>query len=80
MHASATGSCSHSATDPAIVIPCPDWRKPKRAVETEELVQVGDPIDVKILRVDIEERKIGLSKKQVSDAENSAPAETSSES
>ncbi len=48
----------------------------------EELVQVGDPIDVKILRVDIEERKIGLSKKQVSDSENSAlaeatPAETS---
>jgi small subunit ribosomal protein S1 len=41
----------------------------------EELVQVGDPIDVKILRVDIEERKIGLSKKQVSDSENSAPAE-----
>jgi ribosomal protein S1 len=40
------------------------------------LVQVGDPIDVKILRVDIEERKIGLSKKQVSDSETSAPAET----
>ena len=30
-----------SATDPAIVIPCPDWRKPKRAAETEELVQVA---------------------------------------
>ena len=42
----------------------------------EELFQVGDPIDVKILRVDIEERKIGLSKKQVSDSETSAPAET----
>ena len=42
----------------------------------EELVQVGDPIDVKILRVDIEERKIGLSKKQVSDSEASTPAET----
>ena len=42
----------------------------------EELVQVGDPIDVKILRVDIEERKIGLSKKQVSDSETSATAET----
>ena len=28
---------------------------------------------MKILRVDIEERKIGLSKKQVSDSENSAP-------
>ena len=42
----------------------------------EELVQVGDPIDVKILRVDIEERKIGLSKKQVSDSEASTLAET----
>ena len=31
----------------------------------EELVKVGDPLEVKILRVDIEERKIGLSKKQV---------------
>jgi small subunit ribosomal protein S1 len=46
----------------------------------EELVQVGDPIDVKILRVDIEERKIGLSKKQVAETENSTPAETSSDS
>jgi small subunit ribosomal protein S1 len=44
----------------------------------EELVQVGDPIDVKILRVDIEERKIGLSKKQVSDSETSASPETAS--
>ena len=42
----------------------------------EELVQVGDAIDVKILRVDIDERKIGLSKKQVSESETSAPAET----
>ena len=32
----------------------------------EELVKVGDPIEVKVLRVDTEERKIGLSKKQVS--------------
>jgi small subunit ribosomal protein S1 len=31
----------------------------------EELVKVGDPLEVKILRVDTEERKIGLSKKQV---------------
>ena len=45
----------------------------------EELVQVGDPIDVKILRVDIDERKIGLSRKQVDDAEATAPAESSSE-
>jgi small subunit ribosomal protein S1 len=42
----------------------------------EELVQVGDAIDVKILRVDIDERKIGLSKKQVSESETSAPAES----
>ena len=42
----------------------------------EELVQVGDAIDVKILRVDIEERKIGLSKKQVSESENSVLAES----
>jgi small subunit ribosomal protein S1 len=32
----------------------------------EELVKVGDPIEVKILRVDTDERKIGLSRKQVS--------------
>jgi small subunit ribosomal protein S1 len=31
----------------------------------EELVKVGDPIEVKVLRVDTDERKIGLSKKQV---------------
>jgi small subunit ribosomal protein S1 len=31
----------------------------------EELVNVGDPIEVKILRVDTDERKIGLSKKRV---------------
>jgi len=31
----------------------------------EELVKVGDPLEVKILRVDTDERKIGLSKKQV---------------
>jgi small subunit ribosomal protein S1 len=31
----------------------------------EELVKVGDPVEVKILRVDIDERKIGLSKKRV---------------
>ena len=32
----------------------------------EDLVKVGDPIEVKILRVDTEDRKIGLSKKRVS--------------
>ena len=31
----------------------------------EELVKVGDPLEVKILRVDIDERKIGLSKRRV---------------
>jgi small subunit ribosomal protein S1 len=31
----------------------------------EEVVKVGDKIDVKILRVDPEERKIGLSRKRV---------------
>ena len=31
----------------------------------EELVKVGDPIEVKILRVDTDERKIGLSKRRV---------------
>jgi small subunit ribosomal protein S1 len=28
-------------------------------------VKVGDPIEVKVLRVDTDERKIGLSKKRV---------------
>jgi small subunit ribosomal protein S1 len=31
----------------------------------EEIVKVGDQIEVKILRVDAEERKIGLSRKRV---------------
>lgn len=31
----------------------------------EEIVKVGDPLEVKILRVDTDERKIGLSKKRV---------------
>jgi small subunit ribosomal protein S1 len=31
----------------------------------EELVQVGDPVEVKVLRVDTDERKIGLSRKRV---------------
>ena len=31
----------------------------------EELVKVGDPIEVKILRVDTDDRKIGLSRKRV---------------
>ena len=36
----------------------------------EEVVKVGDKIDVKILRVDIDERKIGLSRKRVEWAED----------
>ncbi|MGA1619125.1 MAG: 30S ribosomal protein S1 [Pirellulales bacterium] len=43
----------------------------------EELVQVGDPIEVKILRVDTDERKIGLSRKQVDSPADEAAAETS---
>ena len=43
----------------------------------EELVQVGDPIEVKILRVDTDERKIGLSRKQVDATADEAAAETS---
>jgi small subunit ribosomal protein S1 len=31
----------------------------------EDVVKVGDPIEVKILRVDTDERKIGLSRKRV---------------
>jgi small subunit ribosomal protein S1 len=31
----------------------------------EQLVNVGDPVEVKVLRVDTDERKIGLSKKRV---------------
>jgi len=31
----------------------------------EAVVQVGDPLEVKVLRVDTDERKIGLSRKRV---------------
>ncbi|MFO0869058.1 MAG: 30S ribosomal protein S1 [Pirellulales bacterium] len=44
----------------------------------EEIVKVGDDIEVKILRVDTDERKIGLSRKRVEwagDAGGQAPAE-----
>ncbi|MFM2094862.1 MAG: hypothetical protein RIS70_1986 [Planctomycetota bacterium] len=43
----------------------------------EEIVKVGEDIEVKILRVDTDERKIGLSRKRVEWAEEpeSAPAE-----
>jgi small subunit ribosomal protein S1 len=39
----------------------------------EEVVKVGEEIEVKILRVDTEERKIGLSRKRVEWAEEQAP-------
>jgi small subunit ribosomal protein S1 len=38
----------------------------------EEIVKVGDQIEVKILRVDTDERKIGLSRKRVEWAEDAA--------
>ena len=41
----------------------------------EEIVQVGEEIEVKILRVDAEERKIGLSRKRVEWAEEDEAAE-----
>ena len=40
----------------------------------EELVKVGDELEVKVLRVDSEERKIGLSKKRVEWAEEQEQA------
>jgi len=42
----------------------------------EEVVNVGDAIEVKILRVDQEERKIGLSRKRVEWAEDAQPAQS----
>jgi small subunit ribosomal protein S1 len=44
----------------------------------EEMVNVGDEIEVKVLRVDTDERKIGLSRKRVDwdeDRERAAAAE-----
>ncbi|MCA9193677.1 MAG: 30S ribosomal protein S1 [Planctomycetales bacterium] len=40
----------------------------------EELVKVGDELEVKVLRVDIDERKIGLSRKRVDWAEEQEEA------
>lgn len=40
----------------------------------EELVKVGDELEVKVLRVDIDERKIGLSRKRVDWAEEQEQA------
>ncbi|WP_417739866.1 30S ribosomal protein S1 [Rosistilla oblonga] len=42
--------------------------------DPEEVVKVGDEIEVKILRVDTEERKIGLSRKRVEWAEDQEEA------
>jgi len=41
----------------------------------EELVKVGDQIEVKVLRVDAAERKIGLSKKRVDWSEEESAQE-----
>ena len=41
----------------------------------EEIVKVGDEIEVKVLRVDTDERKIGLSRKRVDWAEEDAETE-----
>lgn len=50
----------------------------------EEIVKVGDELEVKILRVDTEERKIGLSRKRVewteNDEEGAASGDSSSHS
>ncbi len=45
----------------------------------EEVVKVGDPLEVKILRVDTDERKIGLSKKRVGWSSDREAQETSGE-
>jgi small subunit ribosomal protein S1 len=42
----------------------------------EEIVKVGDEIEVKVLRVDAAERKIGLSRKQIGQAEEEGAEET----
>ena len=45
----------------------------------EEVVKVGDPIEVKILRVDTDDRKIGLSKKRVGWSADREAAEAAEE-
>ncbi len=45
----------------------------------EEIVKVGDEIEVKVLRVDTDERKIGLSRKRVEWAEEQEQAEAAKE-
>jgi small subunit ribosomal protein S1 len=46
----------------------------KKDVSPEELVKVGDKVKVKVLRVDAEERKIGLTLYTEPGAPGSAPA------
>lgn len=46
----------------------------------EDVVNVGDEIEVKILRVDTDERKIGLSRKRVEWAEEDGPTDAEMES
>jgi small subunit ribosomal protein S1 len=45
----------------------------------EEVVKVGDPLEVKVLRVDTDERKIGLSRKRVGWSSEREAAEGSAE-
>ena len=45
----------------------------------QDVVKVGEDIEVKILRVDIDERKIGLSKKRVDWAEEDHAAAEAAE-
>lgn len=46
----------------------------------EEIVKVGEEIEVKVLRVDIDERKIGLSRKRVDWTEDHGDGESKAES
>ncbi|HOM16666.1 MAG TPA: S1 RNA-binding domain-containing protein, partial [Thermoguttaceae bacterium] len=48
--------------------------------DPEEIVKVGDQIEVKILRVDPDDRKIGLSRKRVEWAQEERAAEESAQS
>lgn len=50
----------------------------KKIENPEDIVKVGDQIEVRILRVDIAERKIGLSRKSSSPEEEAAEADQSS--
>jgi small subunit ribosomal protein S1 len=45
----------------------------------EEVVKVGDEIEVKVLRVDVAERKVGLSRKQIGQPEEEAGEEGTGE-